>query len=120
MAGNGTDVIALDKKRMQVTVSRDFDALAALLADDMVYTHSNGKLDTKKSLIDALKSGSTVYQSIEPSGVEAIDVGDVVILTGAADIHVNSNHLRLRFTDVYANRNGAWQMVAWHSARLPD
>ena len=24
----------------------------------------------------------------------------------------------VRFTDVYANRNGQWQMVAWQSTRL--
>ena len=25
----------------------------------------------------------------------------------------------VRFTDVYAKRNGAWQMVTWQSTRLP-
>jgi hypothetical protein len=25
----------------------------------------------------------------------------------------------VRFTDVYARRNGRWQMVTWQSTRLP-
>jgi hypothetical protein len=27
---------------------------------------------------------------------------------------------RVRFTDVYVNKGGKWQMVAWQSTRLPD
>jgi hypothetical protein len=26
----------------------------------------------------------------------------------------------VRFTDVYANKGGKWQMVTWQSTRLPD
>jgi hypothetical protein len=26
----------------------------------------------------------------------------------------------VRFTDVYANRGGKWQMVTWQSTRLAD
>jgi hypothetical protein len=26
----------------------------------------------------------------------------------------------VRFTDVYANKGGRWQMVAWQSTRLPE
>jgi hypothetical protein len=27
-------------------------------------------------------------------------------------------HVVVRFTDVWVQRDGRWQMVAWHSARL--
>jgi hypothetical protein len=26
----------------------------------------------------------------------------------------------VRFTDVYAKRNGKWQMVVWQSTKLPE
>jgi hypothetical protein len=64
-----------------------------------------------------------VYTGIEPTDVKAQDCGDSVILTGAASIRVNSNgrpiSFGVRFTDVYVNRGGQWQMVAWQSTRLP-
>jgi len=55
--------------------------------------------------------------------VKAQDLGDAVVLTGIAQIKVVSNGtpnaFGVRFTDVYAKRNGAWQMVTWQSTRLP-
>ncbi len=123
MAGNGQTVIDLDRKRMQAMAAKDVATLEAVLADDLVYTHSSARLDTKRSLIDGMKSGSTVYTSVEPSGVKAQDLGDTVVSTGTAQIKVVSNGtpnaFGVRFTDVYAKRNGSWQMVTWQSTRLP-
>ena len=59
-----------------------------MLADDLIYTHSSARLDTKKSLIDNMVSGSTVYTSVEPSDVKAQDLGDTVVLTGICQIKV--------------------------------
>ena len=49
--------------------------------------------------------------------------GDTVVLTGIAQIKVTANGNPLafgvRFTDVYARRDGRWQMVTWQSTKLP-
>ena len=123
MAGNGQTVVDLDRKRMQAMAAKDVATLEAVLADDLIYTHSSARLDTKRSLIDAMKSGATVYTGVEPSDVKAQDLGDAVVLTGIAQIKVVSNGtpnaFGVRFTDVYAKRNGSWQMVTWQSTRLP-
>ncbi len=124
MAGNGQMIIDLDKKRMDVTVNKDVAALNALIADDLVYTHSSARQDTKQSLIEAMVTGKTVYTSLVPSEVKAQDFGDTVVLTGIARISVMSggkpNSFGVRFTDVYANKGGKWQMVVWQSTKLPD
>ena len=123
MADNGQAIIDLDKKRMYAMAEKDFATLNAALADDLIYTHSSARLDTKASLIGNMQSGSTVYTSVEPSEVKAQDLGDAVVLTGVAQIKVVSqgkpNAFGVRFTDVYAKRNGRWQMVTWQSTRLP-
>jgi ketosteroid isomerase-like protein len=124
MAGNEQKIIDLDRKRMQAMADKDIATLTAVIADDLVYTHSSARLDTKKSLIGNMESGSTVYTSVVPSDVKAQDLGDTVVLTGSCRISVMSNgkpnSFGVRFTDVYANRNGNWQMVAWQSTRTPD
>jgi ketosteroid isomerase-like protein len=124
MAGNGQMVIDLDKKRMTAMAQKDLATLNELLSDDLVYTHSSARLDTKASLIGAMESGGTVYTSVVPSDVKAQDCGDTVVLTGSCRISVNSggrpNSFGVRFTDVYANKGGRWQMVTWQSTRLPD
>ena len=123
MAGNGQTVIDLDRKRMQAMVAKDVATLGSLIADDLIYTHSSARLDTKKSLIDGMVKGTTVYTGCEPSDVKAQDLGDTVVLTGIAQIKVvangTPNAFGVRFTDVYAKRGGSWQMVTWQSTRLP-
>ena len=124
MADNGQEIIDLDKKRMRAMAQKDITTLNALLGDELVYTHSSARLDTKQSLIRAMESGTTVYTAVEPSDVKAQELGDAVVLTGAARISVMSNgrpnSFGVRFTDVYVNRGGQWQMVTWQSTRLPD
>ncbi len=122
MAGNAQKIIELDRQRMAAMAGKDVAALNRLLADDLIYTHSSARLDTKQSLIGAMESGATVYTAVEPSDVVAQDLGDAVVLTGIAAISVNSggkaNSFRVRFTDVYANRGSQWAMVTWQSTRL--
>ena len=123
MADNAQMIIDLDRKRMQAMSEKDLATLDALLADDLIYTHSSARVDTKQSLIANMKSGATVYSSIEPSDVKAQDLGSAVVLTGVARIRVTSggkpNAFAVRFTDAYAKRSGRWQMVVWQSTRLP-
>jgi len=124
MAGNEQKIIDLDRKRMNAMAQKDVTTLKALLSDELVYTHSSARLDTKQSLIGAMESGATVYTAVEPSDVKAQDLGDAVVLTGSCRISVMSNGrpntFGVLFTDVYANKGGQWQMVAWQSTRLPE
>src|SRR3954468_11906888 len=124
MAGNGEMVIEVDRKRMSAMAQKDIATLNEVIADDLVYTHSSARLDTKQSLIGNMESGSTVYTAVEPSDVKAQDLGDTVVLTGSCRISVMSqgrpNSFGVRFTDVYANKGGRWQMVTWQSTRTPD
>ena len=124
MSGNGQKIIDLDKKRMGAMAQKDIATLNAVLADELIYTHSSARLDTKQSLIGAMQSGATVYTAVDPSDVTAQDFGSVVVLTGKARIGVVSNgkpnSFSVRFTDVYADKSGQWQMVTWQSTRLPE
>src|SRR5215831_4433902 len=124
MADNAQMIIDLDRKRMQAMATKDVATLNDLLADDLIYTHSSARIDTKQSLVGNMQSGATVYNAVEPSDVKAQDLGSAVVLTGVARIRVTSggtpNAFAVRFTDVYANKGGRWQMVTWQSTRLAE
>ena len=124
MAGNAEKIIELDRQRMDAMAKKDIATLNKLISNDLVYTHSSARLDTKRSLIGNMESGGTVYTAVEPSDVKAQDLGDAVVLTGSCRISVMSqgrpNSFSVRFTDVYANKGGQWQMVTWQSTRLPE
>lgn len=109
--------------RLQALLSRDFAALDRLLGADLTYTHSNAKVDDKTAYLEPFTSGRTRYVRLEPSEVVVRVYGDTAILTGrmlsVALVDGAESRTDLRFTSVWVNRDGRWQMVAWHSARLP-
>ena len=114
------EIIALENRRIEAMINADVQVLEEILADDLIYTHTTARLDTKTSFIEAIASGRSNYQSVQRKDVKVRQFGDTVVVTGQAKFHVGDNKFEARFIDVYAKRNDAWQMVAWQSTRLPD
>ena len=61
MADNGKMIVELDKKRMDAMAAKDTATLTKLLGDDLVYTHSSARLDTKASLALIFKPGFSTH-----------------------------------------------------------
>ena len=112
----------LEGRRLQAMIQADTAALEGILADDLTYTHSSGQTDTKASFLGALKSGTIKYDSILTRDVRVRLYGSAAVVTGSAQVEVEVGQQRLslaiRFTDVYAKKDGRWQMVAWQSTRI--
>jgi ketosteroid isomerase-like protein len=117
-------VRAVERRRFEAMTARDLRALDTLLADDLKYTHTTGKVDTKASLLDDLRAGRLVYDSITPGEVHVHVHGDAATLAGMARMQVRANdavqRFSIRFTETYIDRRGRWQLVAWQSTRLPE
>ncbi len=114
---------AAEKTRFAAQVDVDARTLAALLDDDLEYSHSNGALDTKSSFIDSLTSGRRDYVSTTFEIQSVRIFGDVAIIRGTARVEVldggKSLNLDLGYTDVWRWKDKRWQMTAWRSARMP-
>ncbi len=103
---------------------KDTASLKNLLADDLVYIHSNGLTETKQAHLAAISTGEIVYQAMtrEPNvqvrlySKTAITNGFVqvkVILKGGAPLEI-----RLRYSAVYRKQKGSWRLVNWQSTRI--
>ena len=121
MSENSKKVIELDKERMDAMAAKDVARLKALIADDLVYTHTNGKKDNNYSRVSAMLSCATAYRQFDVRMTDTRDFGDAVILIGEADMMVSSFGQRaafeVRFTAVYARHNDNWQMAVWQSTK---
>jgi hypothetical protein len=117
-------VRAAETSRLRALVEADYTALDQLLASDLVYTHSTAKVDTKTSYLEPLLSGRTRYQSLEPEDVRIRAYGTAAVVTGVlrsvALVSGKESRTNMRFTNVWVQRSGRWQMVAWQSTRLPE
>lgn len=114
-------ILDLETTRIAAMVRKDLTALAPILADDLSYSHSSGRTDTKASFLELVRSGH--YLSVEFPERDVIPCGGTAIVRGRAQMHVShgGEELRypIRFLDVYALRDGAWQLVAWQATKIP-
>ena len=105
-------------------VKKDYAGLQRVMAPDIAYTHSDGRLDTLQSYIDSLKSGKQTYDAAEHQALDVRMLGKDVALVratlrmtaasgGQAATPANFSVIR-----VYKLNKGQWQMVGHQSARL--
>ena len=103
---------------------QDIDTLDALLADDLIYTHSNGKVENKAERLEGIADTRIRYESFEREDVETRILGRTAVVTGlsTAKLLVEGRPVvaRLRTLSVWSHRDGRWQLVASLGARLPD
>lgn len=119
----GEEVRKLDARRFAAMTRADIKELEIILSDDLTYTHSTGMTETKKEFLASLQSGNLKYLSLESDESAVRTYGMTAVITGRAKVKVLSRGqeqaFTVRYIDVYAKKNGKWQMVAWQSSRLP-
>ena len=123
-AGEAEDaVLQAQDRRFALTAGGDLDELARLMTDDMNYTHSTSTVDTKAEFLASLRSGRVRYVSIEPEERTVRIYGRSAVVQGIAHVLVKVEDrdvdVRLRFTELYVEKDGAWKMALWHSTRVP-
>ena len=115
-------ILALETRRYNAMTSNDLVALAALLHDGLVYTHSSGVVDTKDSYLEALRSSRTRYLSVEQREQQVKLLGEVALVIGATHIEVDvvavRKSLDLRSLAVWTATPAGWQFIAWQSCSV--
>jgi ketosteroid isomerase-like protein len=120
------DIEALERKRFAAQVSKDFDFLEKVFADDLVYTHSSGKQDNKTTYIASIKEGKSVYNKIDVEEIIVRTYGKTAVVNGKILIEQPAPEgktvsIHLRYVVVY-NKNGkkGWQLNTWQSLKLAN
>ncbi len=117
-------VKAADDERVAATVAADGARMDAIYSQDLSYTHSNGKHDTKQSYLESVTKRSTVYTGYDykqrdffvASPDIVIETAHVVITAGAPD---KQNVNDLNIMAVWRNEGGKWRFLSWLSAKIP-
>jgi ketosteroid isomerase-like protein len=119
--GVEADVLRADDRRFEAMRKGDWAALDAALADELTYVHSTARLESKDEHIENLRAGKPHYRGIAPRDRTARVRGDVGIVNGVSDMHVErdgkENRFTVRYLAVYAKGGSDWRMIAWQSTR---
>jgi ketosteroid isomerase-like protein len=123
------EVEQLERQRFAAQVSKDFTFLENAFADDLVYTHSNGKQNNKTEYLQSIRDGKSVYDKIdvENLNVRAYNNGHAAVVNGQITIYQpnkpdgspNVAHLKYVTTQIKDPKKG-WQVVLWQSQKQPE
>jgi hypothetical protein len=118
-----TELLRLEDERCRAILAGDVAVLRRLMSNDIVYTHSSGRLDTKESFIASISSGTVRYRRIERRSLATLMRGGFACLTGAVDIDVETGgrvlNLVLRFSNVWERTPTGWHQILWQSTPIP-
>ena len=99
----------------------DIGGVSNFLADDLVYTHSTGIVESKQEYLAKLKAGHQKYTAIELIDPKIRTFGDTAVIntqarmTGATKGVPFDNTLFLM--QVWVKQGGSWKLVAHQTTR---
>jgi len=118
-------ILAAEDARFAAMIAANASEMHRWLAPDLEYVHSTGEIENRDHLIDSIVSGRLRYIAIEPGERHVTHLGEATaIVRGPARIRAvtgaSSLDFQIRYLAVYVFVDGAWQLHAWQSLRLPD
>ena len=128
MEGSNQDQIIevlteIEHRLARAWVDGDRKFIEGILADDWSVTDLTGRVLKKKEvLLEAFGSDERQIVSMTISDIRVRPFTEWAVVTGetraAGSYQGQVMEVRLRFTDVFAERGGRWQVVASHATLL--
>lgn len=107
---------AVNKRIEDAVVAKDFASLDALYADDFVFTHGTGLVQTKYQWLDSLRSNATRFLSRQPDSTSIEFHAGIAIVTGRLLVCRQSEageaRYGLQYVRVYSMKTGLWQLIS--------
>lgn len=115
------ELVAAEESFNGALLRGDWKSIEQLYDNDLIFTNADGSVSHKSDDVATIKMGEAKFESIEMSNVNVQDLGEVAVVTGKLleKGHYKTEDLggTYRFTDVWAKRNGRWQLVAGQETR---
>lgn len=120
MAEDIAPIVAADEKRRAAINANDAAALAPLLAEDLVYIHSNGLTEGREAYLDRVRSGPGRYQNLKVSDFTVRRRGDSAVCDGAVCFEYGAPGgkpivVDARFLAVWRRDGDAWRLAGYAS-----
>ena len=117
------EIIKLEQTVTNAQFKKDRAALERLLADDYLYTHSNGSVLNKAQEIAESMSSEVQWTDSKFADLKVRIFGDVAVLTGRQTIQGTATGYvpgPRRITDIFVKRSGHWQWVGGQATLEPS
>ena len=117
------EVLATEAARLHAIDVRDWHALDRILGDDLSYVHSDtGRYEDKATNLATLRESPRHYVRhdlvVRPYGNVAVLTGEIEITIEALENISPEQHIFSFATQVFAKRDGRWQMVVFQATMI--
>jgi ketosteroid isomerase-like protein len=115
------DLESIQQQLARAWVAPDRAALERLIAPDWTVTGPDGRVSTRADVFrDAFETGVHRVTALDIDDVDVRLLGDAAVVTGVTrgrGTYLNVAYdVTIRFTDIFARRDGRWQAVASHAS----
>ena len=114
-------VLAAEARRFDAMIRADTAALRPMLAEELVYIHSNAMKENKLEHLAAIGSRKLVYQKMERQEANLRIYGKTALVNGVVKVQgiLNGNafEARLLYLAVYRKKRGSWVLINWQSTK---
>ena len=97
-------------------IAADQKALDSMTMNEIVYAHSDGRVQDKKEFIDALVTGKSAFTKIQLSDQKITFIGDMAFVSNhmSADIAPSGKpaHVELNIFYVWKKDGNTWKLLA--------
>jgi len=109
-------LISINQDIEDAVVAKQLARLAIMYADDFIFTHGTGLVQTKSEWLDSLRDDKNCYVSRRPDHPSVELHSDTALLTGQLFIHRKSGdeHARygVRYIRVFSKTTLGWKLVS--------
>ena len=107
---------AVNRRIEEAVVSKDFASLEALYADDFVFTHGTGLVQTKNQWLDSLRSNDARFLSRQLDSTSIELHAETAVVTGRLLVcrHTEAGDMRygLQYVREFSMKTGLWQLAS--------
>ncbi len=101
---------------------KDRATMERLMADDYVYTHSNGAVNDKAADIKETISDDIKWTDRKSEDLKVRTYGNVAVVTGQETLNGSAKNYvsgPRRFTEIWVKHSGHWQNVGGQTTLVP-
>ncbi len=117
-----TEVTAAVETLKKAMLDANKQQLEAILADELSYGHSSGKIEDKAAFVEALVSGKSDFITMDLSEQTVKVVGNTALvrthLTGNVNDNGTANTVNLGVLLVWQKQKGQWKLLARQAFKL--
>jgi hypothetical protein len=113
------DVRRAEKARQTALLAADSGRLESMLADEYVYVHASGRVETREDYLNAVKSGGFRFIDftsqnviVTPYGDATLAAGEIIVLREEAQVRKRSH---FRFASLWTRAQDGWKLAFWQN-----